>query len=64
MMIVLSKNAKGILLAMAAALAVSNVYIFSKAALNEIHLAQFGVYWFGYNLELGIYFYSKKGISI
>lgn len=32
---------------MAAAFAVSNVYIFSKAALNEVHLAQFGVYWFG-----------------
>jgi len=46
-MIKITDNTKGILLAVAAALAVSNVYIFSKAALNEIHLAQFGFYWFG-----------------
>jgi len=37
---------KGYLLALIATLAFSNVYIFSKAALNEIHLTQFGVYWF------------------
>lgn len=43
----LSSNTKGIIYALLAALAVSNVYIFSKAAINEIHLAQFGVYWFG-----------------
>ncbi|MDZ7776939.1 MAG: DMT family transporter [Bacteroidales bacterium] len=28
-------------------LANSNVYIFSKAALNELHISQFGFYWFG-----------------
>lgn len=43
----LSNNTKGIILAISAAFAVSNVYIFSKAALNEVHLAQFGIYWFG-----------------
>lgn len=43
----INDNTKGILYALGAALAVSNVYIFSKAALNEVHLAQFGVYWFG-----------------
>ena len=46
-MIRFTNNTRGIILAIAAALAVSNVYIFSKAALNEIHLAQFGFYWFG-----------------
>ncbi|MBC8321891.1 MAG: DMT family transporter [Bacteroidetes bacterium] len=46
-MIKTSNNTKGILLALSAALVVSNVYIFSKAALNEVHLAQFGFYWFG-----------------
>lgn len=46
-MIKITQNTKGIILAISAALAVSNVYIFSKAALNEIHLAQFGFYWFG-----------------
>lgn len=43
----ITNNTKGIILAVSAAFAVSNVYIFSKAALNEVHLAQFGVYWFG-----------------
>lgn len=42
-----SKSVKGILLALAASFAVSNVYLFSKAALQEIHIAQFGFYWFG-----------------
>lgn len=38
---------KGYLFAVLATIALANVYIFSKAALNEIHLAQFGIYWFG-----------------
>lgn len=42
-----SNNFIGIGLALLASLALSNVYIFSKAALNEVHLVQFGVYWFG-----------------
>lgn len=33
-------------------LAMSNVYIFSKAALKEVNLAQFGFYWFGIALIL------------
>lgn len=41
-----SNTFKGYLYALIATLAFSNVYIFSKAALNEVHLAQFGVYWF------------------
>jgi drug/metabolite transporter (DMT)-like permease len=43
----LSNNSKGIIYALLAAFSLSNVYIFSKAALNEIHIAQFGLYWFG-----------------
>ncbi len=46
-MIKVTNNTKGILLAISASFAVSNVYIFSKAALNEVHIAQFGLYWFG-----------------
>jgi len=61
-MIKLSNNTKGIILAVSAAFAVSNVYIFSKAALNEVHIAQFGFYWFGlgiiWNL-IYILFYRK-----
>ncbi|MBE0637673.1 MAG: DMT family transporter [Bacteroidales bacterium] len=37
---------KGYGYALLATVAVSTVYIFSKAALNEVSLAQFGVYWF------------------
>tara|TARA_R110002050_G_scaffold99874_8_gene207078 strand:+ start:317 stop:568 length:252 start_codon:yes stop_codon:yes gene_type:complete len=37
---------KGYLFAAIATIAFFNIYIFSKAALNEVHLAHFGVYWF------------------
>lgn len=41
---------KGFLLALVSVIAVSNVYIFSKAALTEVSLPKFGVYWFGFGL--------------
>ena len=41
-----SDTIKGYLFAFIATLAFSNVYIFSKAALNEIPLAQFGSLWY------------------
>lgn len=41
-----SENLKGYSFALIATLAYSNVYIFSKAALNEIPLAQFGSWWY------------------
>ena len=63
----ITNNTKGIILAVSAAFAVSNVYIFSKAALNEVHLAQFGVYWFGlgilWNLIYIFSFGKHKGFS-
>ena len=43
---------KGYLFAFLSALAMSNVYIFSKATLKEIALPQFGFYWFGIALIL------------
>lgn len=52
----MTKNTKGIILAVSAALAVSNVYIFSKAALQEVHMAQFGVYWFGLGIIWNLIF--------
>jgi len=53
---------KGYFFALVATLAFSNVYIFSKAALNEVHLAQFGVYWFAISLVLILLYaaYNKK----
>lgn len=51
-----SNTFKGYLFALIATLAFSNVYIFSKAALNEVHLAQFGVYWFAIGAILSLLF--------
>jgi len=53
---------KGYFFAILATIAFSNVYIFSKAALNEVHLAQFGVYWFFIStvLSLGYALWNKK----
>ena len=50
---------KGYLFALIATLAFSNVYIFSKAALNEVELAQFGVYWFVIGLSLSVIYAAK-----
>lgn len=57
-----SDTYKGYLYAIIATLAFSNVYIFSKAALNEVHLTQFGVYWFaiGASLSLLLAWRNKK----
>lgn len=60
-MLKLNNNLKGIGLAVGAALAVSNVYIFSKAALNEVHLAQFGLYWFGLGIIWNLIYIFIKG---
>ncbi|MCD6354514.1 MAG: DMT family transporter [Prolixibacteraceae bacterium] len=49
-----SDTFKGYFFALIATLAFSNVYIFSKAALNEVHLTQFGVYWFTIGTVLGL----------
>ncbi len=53
---------KGYFFALVATLAFSNVYIFSKAALNEVHLAQFGIYWFAIGTALSLVYatWNKK----
>ena len=59
-----SDTIKGYLFAFIATLAFSNVYIFSKAALNEIHIAQFGSYWFFVSsLLIMLYAVRKKKLS-
>jgi len=55
-----SNTFKGYFFALVATLAFSNVYIFSKAALNEAHLAQFGVYWFAIGTILAVLFALKN----
>lgn len=54
-----SNQFKGVIWALIGAIAMSNVYIFSKAALTEIHLIQFGFYWFGLGLLWNL-IYSVK----
>ena len=56
----MNNQLKGYLLAFLSVIAVSNVYIFSKAALNEVSLAQFGTYWFGFGLIWLIMFGLKN----
>ena len=52
---------KGIVFSLAGAVALSYVYIFSKAALSEIHLAQFGFYWFALGLIWNLIYILKIG---
>lgn len=44
---ILPDKVKGYGFAFLATLSMANVYVFSKAALNELNLFQFGFYWFG-----------------
>jgi drug/metabolite transporter (DMT)-like permease len=57
-----TESFKGYTFALVATIAYSNVYIFSKAALNEIHLSQFGFFWYAISsvLCLGFAFWNKK----
>jgi len=57
----LQDTTKGYLFAFFAVLAMSNVYIFSKAALNEASLPVFGFYWFSFGLLWNFLFAFKTG---
>jgi len=60
-----TNTTKGFLLAFISVIALSNVYIFSKAALTEVKIAQFGVYWFGFGLLwILIFAWYKKTFQI
>jgi len=60
-----SDTTKGFLLAFVSVIAVSNVYIFSKAALTEVEIAQFGLYWFGLGLVwILIFAWFKKTLQL
>lgn len=52
---------KGYLFAFLATLGMSNVYIFSKAALAELDVIQFGFYWFGMALLWSLAFMIPTG---
>lgn len=51
---------KGYIWAFIGILAVSNVYIFSKAALLEVHITQFGFYWFAFGLLWNLIYAIKS----
>lgn len=61
----LKNEGKGNLLAFVSVLAVANVYIFSKAALTQVSIPQFGVYWFLFGLVwIVLYAWYKKSFKI
>lgn len=58
-----SSKLKGSLLALFATISFSNVYIFSKMAMQDINLSSFGILWFGLALfynSLYYYFFSER----
>ena len=56
-----NKPVLGIVLSLMSMIFFSFVYVFSKAVLQEVSLAKFGVYWFGVGMiENGIYFFAAK----
>ncbi len=52
---------KGYLFAFLATLGMSNVYVFSKAALAELEVIQFGFYWFGMALLWSLTYMISSG---
>ncbi len=56
----LPDKTKGYLFTLIGVLAMSNVYIFSKAALQELKLPQFGFYWFATGLILSLLLAFKQ----
>lgn len=58
-----SYKIKGYVFAIIGTLAFSNEYIFSKAALNEVPLAVFGVYWFSVSTLL-IFLFAVRSKSL
>lgn len=61
----ITNTAKGYLLALISVIAVSNVYIFSKAALLEVTIPQFGTYWFAFGLLwILLYTWYKKSFTV
>lgn len=57
----LAGRSKGYLFAFIATIAMGNVYIFSKAALNELSIYQFGFFWFGMAIVWNVAFWIQSG---
>lgn len=57
----LSSKFKGYATALLATTTLANVYIFSKAALNEVNFTQFGFYWFGFAILWNLFYTTIFG---
>ena len=56
-----SDRFKGYFFAILATISFSNVYIFSKAAMNEIHIIQFGFFWYAFGALLNTVWTAYRG---
>lgn len=56
-----SDRFKGYFFAILATVSYSNVYIFSKAAMNEIHIIQFGFFWYAFGALLNTVWSAYRG---
>jgi len=56
-----SEEWKGYVYALVGTIAFSSLYIFSKAGLNQVELAQFGLYYFGMGFLLNLFFVLVSG---
>lgn len=57
----ISEKGKGYAFALVATLAMANVYVFSKAALVELNLFQFGFFWFGFAILWNVIYAIPAG---
>lgn len=61
----ISDKTKGILLALGAAVALANSFVFSKSALNHVSFVQFGFVWFGFGIIWNLLFYfTRKSVRL
>lgn len=56
-----SEEWKGYVFALVGTIAFSSLYVFSKAGLNQVELAQFGLYYFGMGFLLNLFFVLATG---
>src|SRR5665648_85341 len=56
-----SEEWKGYVYALVGTIAFSSLYVFSKAGLNQVELAQFGLYYFGIGFLLNLIFILATG---
>ncbi len=56
-----SEEWKGYVFALVGTIAFSSLYVFSKAGLNQVELAQFGFYYFGMGFLLNLFFVLATG---